>query len=151
MAMPTWSTGPLGVEHAVVSRPSHVDLLALSRSLRQAAVTGDVAAVHHELSRLRRAFVHHVLAEEGELAHLPETAAHVARQGQQRILAVLEDLQSGHDDHGGRGGSCGCVVRVAELELALRRQAKLEAAVVSDVAAAGRRPSPPAASSAERS
>ena len=53
--------------------------------------------------------------------------------GQQRLLRLLTDVLFTPTD-GEEGDDCSCVVRVAEIELALRRQVRLEAAV------AGRRP-----------
>jgi hypothetical protein len=73
--------------------------------------------------------VGHVHAERVQLDALPDPAAAVAREGQRRLLRLLTDVLFTSDDRDGLD-DCNCVVRGAEIELAVRRQAKLEAALL---------------------
>jgi hypothetical protein len=108
----------------VTAPPSHRDLLSITAAVRRAAVSGDTALVHAELDRFRVALTRHLAAERDEIDALPGTAAVVARDGQRRLLHLLDDIVEGRScEHGG----CNCLVRTARIEVALRRQARLEA------------------------
>jgi hypothetical protein len=107
----------------VSDAPSHVDLLGAARSLRRAAVGGDPDEVHAQLSRLRTQLMHHLRAEHRSVSSLTGTVGELVRDGQQRLLRVLDELlfTVERDD-----AACTCIVRAAEVELLLRRQATLE-------------------------
>lgn len=104
--------------------PSHLDLLAAARSLRRAAIGGEPDAVHAELSGLRTQLMQHLHAEHDPVSSLTGALGQLVRDGQQRLLRVLDELLfsvEADDD------TCTCIVRAAEVDLLLRRQAKLEA------------------------
>lgn len=107
--------------------PSHLDLLAAARALRRAAVDGDPDIVHAELWRLRTQVMQHHHAEHDPVSSLTGALGQPVRDGQQRLLRVLGELLFGveADDD-----TCTGIVRAAEVELLLRRQAKLEAAAL---------------------
>ena len=114
---------------AMTSIASHVDLLEASGALRRAAAGGDVDRIHRELVRLRTDLVEHLHAGRAAVSRLPGATATVAGEGQRRLLALLDDLLADtYDDL----TSCNCLVRAAEVGAALRRQARLEAAVFAD-------------------
>lgn len=113
----------------MMSIASHVDLLAVSGALRRAAARDDIDRTHVELVRLRTDLVEHLHAERGAVSRLPGAAAVVARDGQRRLLALLDDLLADTCDD---LDTCNCLVRAAEVGAALRRQARLEAAVFAD-------------------
>jgi hypothetical protein len=108
---------------------SHLDLLAMARCVRDAVERDDTAGLHAALTSLRTAVVGHVHAERVQLDALPDAAAAVALEGQQRLLRLLTDVLFTRGDGDGLD-ECNCVVRAAEIELAVRRQAKLEAALL---------------------
>jgi hypothetical protein len=115
--------------HPAVSPPaSHLDLLAIARQIRQAAATDDRERLHAELARLRAALVHHIHAEDGQFDALSRAAADMARDGQRRLLRLLSGMLFGTAD--GADGDCNCLVRAAEIELTLGRQAILEATLL---------------------
>ena len=105
--------------------PSHLDLLALARRVRDAAVHGGADALHRELSQLHAALVQHVHAEADRFDGLSGATADVARNGQRRLLRLLSDVLFSEADTSDTE-RCNCLVRAAEIELALRRQAKVE-------------------------
>jgi hypothetical protein len=107
--------------------PSHVDLLAMARAVRRAAVNGPGEALRAELSRLRTGLVRHLLAEERPLSRLDGAVGRVTREGQERLLALVNDVLGSTEDD---DGTCNWIVRTAEFELRLRRQARLESAVL---------------------
>jgi hypothetical protein len=108
---------------------SHLDLLALAGCVRDAVERDDTESLHGALIRLRTALIGHVQAERPQLDALPDSAAAVALHGQRRLLRLLTDaLFTPGDDDGVH--DCNCVVRAAEIDLAVRRQAKLEAALL---------------------
>jgi hypothetical protein len=108
----------------VTAAPSHRELLSITAAARRAAVSGNRALVHAELARLRAALIRHLDAEEADLDALPGTAAIVAHDGQRRLLRLIDDIDGGVDcDQDG----CNCLVRAAGIDVALRRQARLEA------------------------
>jgi hypothetical protein len=113
----------------VSSAASHLDLLAMARCMREAVERDDTAGLHAALTRLRTAVVSHVHAEHPQLDALPDAAAALALEGQRRLLGLLTDLVFTRGDGDGVD-ECNCVVRAAEIELAVRRQAKLEAALL---------------------
>lgn len=110
-----------------MTAPSHVDLLAVAGGLRRAVLTDDLDVIHRELSRLRSDLVHHLQAERDALAGLPGAAPIVVRDGQERLLRLLNELLFAASDD---PAECACLVRSAEIEVALRRQAKLESALL---------------------
>lgn len=113
-----------------MSRTSgHLDLLAIARCVRDAVERDDTEGLHAHLTRLRTAVMDHVDAERAQLDALPDPAAAVALDGQRRLLRLLTDVLFAPADRDGRD-DCNCVVRAAEIELAVRRQAKLEAALL---------------------
>jgi hypothetical protein len=111
----------------VTPAPSHLELLAVARAVRRAAVVDDTDRLHTELSRLRTNLVRHVHAERDMVSNLPAPAARVVGDGQRRLLRLLDELLFASDDDAVAG--CTCLVRAAEVELALRRQARLEAKI----------------------
>jgi hypothetical protein len=116
--------------------PSHLDLLAAAADLRRAAVVDDLTGVHRELSRLRSDLVRHLQGERGELAALPGAMPVVVRDGHQRLLRLLNDVIMNENND---VAECTCLVRSAEIEVALRRQAMLETAVFGHSRAADQR------------
>jgi hypothetical protein len=106
---------------------SHLDLLSMARGLRDAVEHDDTERLHAELARLRTAVVDHVHVEQAQLDSLPGSARAVVVDGHQRLLRLLDEVLFGPDD-GGEDG-CTCLVRAAEIQLSLRRQAQLEAAL----------------------
>jgi hypothetical protein len=115
--------------------PSQLDLVASAHALRAAAVADDVDGVHSELASLRTALLEHLQHRAEDLTSLSEPVRLVVVDGQRRVLALLNDLLLGPraDEDG-----CCCLLRAAEVELAVRRQARLEASVLRP------RPQPPA-------
>lgn len=113
--------------------PSHDDLLATARVLRAEALGDDGERVRGALARLRDDVVHHLRAEEGHLATAPAAARAVVLGGQRRLLGLLEEAI-------GDVRTCACLVRTTELEVALRRQARLESILLgrAERAPAGR-------------
>lgn len=115
---------PLRTERSTESlRAEHGDLLTVARAVRRSAVGDDTVRLHSELSQLRAELVHHLHAEREHLDALPGMAAAVIRDGQERLLRLLTDVLF---SAGNRPDECNCIVRAAEVELALRRQATLE-------------------------
>ena len=107
----------------------HLDLLAIARRARSAVEHDDTEGLHVELTRLRSAVMDHVRAERAQLEALPDSAAAVALNGQRRLLRLLAEALFEPANRGG-GERCNCLVRAAEIELAVRHQAKLEAALL---------------------
>ena len=103
---------------------SHPDLLTIAGRVRGAVEGDDTDRLHAELSRLRAALMDHIHAERRQLDALPRSAATVALEGQRRLLRLVTDVLFAPADQ--EGADCNCLVRAAEIELALRRQAKLE-------------------------
>jgi hypothetical protein len=113
----------------MMSEPvTHLDLLATARSLRRAASAGDPGRIHDELRRLRADLVDHLRGEEEEIARLPGATRTVVRDGQHRLLQILDDLLA---TTSAPDADCACVVRCAGFEAALRRQARLEAGLIA--------------------
>ena len=111
---------------------SHLDLLRIASSVRRRSVLGDTEGLHAELARLRTELVLHLHAEQDQLARVRGASGTVAREGQRRLVALLDELLT---DSSGDGADCNCLLRAAEIEVALGRQARLEQAVL------GRHPS----------
>jgi hemoglobin len=107
----------------------HLDLLAIARDVRDAVERDDTDALHAELTRLRAAVMDHVHAERPQLDALTGSAAVVVVDGQQRLLRLLTEVLFTPTDQDG-ADDCNCLVRAAEIDLALRRQAKLEGALL---------------------
>jgi hypothetical protein len=108
----------------VTKPPSHVDLLAIARDVRLAAIGEDAATLHAELTRLRDGLVQHLRAEQDDVDALPGTAAEIAHNGQRRLLRLLNDVLVGLNRD---ADGCNCLVRVVQIEATLLRQARLEA------------------------
>ncbi len=125
---------------------SHLDLLAIARDLRRAATDRDVGGVHAVLTRLRAALVEHAAAETTELAELPESTGGLARDGQRRLIRLIDDVLFDSVDG---SSECNCIVRAVEIDLAVRRQARLEATIRRDRRAGD--PGPAAARTRARS
>jgi len=107
----------------------HLDLLEIARRVRAAVERDDTGGLHAELTRLRAAVLDHVHAERPELGALPDPAASIAFDGQQRLLRLLTDVLFSPAD-GVAGDACNCLLRAAAIDLALRRQVRLEAALL---------------------
>lgn len=104
---------------------SHLDLLAIAGGIRRATVSEDTDRLHGELTRLRTALIDHVHAERERLDVLPGMTSDVVRDGQRRLLRLLDDVL--FSAAGDAADDCNCLVRAAEIEVALHRQAVLEA------------------------
>ena len=80
------------------------------------------------LSMLRNDLLLHLHAEDRDIEQLPGATPAVVRDGQQAILQLIDDLifASGH-----RVAECSCIARTAGVESALRRQAKVESALLA--------------------
>lgn len=108
----------------MTDRVSHLDLIAIARDVRHAAKGDDTRRLHTALLRLRAALLEHVADEQKDLAALSDSTALVAGDGQRRLLRLITDvLFNGRDAN----ADCNCAVRAVEIDLALRRQARLEA------------------------
>lgn len=105
---------------------THLDLLSIARDVRRAAAGDDTRRLHSELTRLRAALMDHVASERRELDELPESTGRIAREGQRRLLRLVNDVLFNRSD---ANTDCNCVVRAVEIELALRRQARLETTI----------------------
>lgn len=102
---------------------THLDLIAMARSLRDTVVDGETEQVHRDLARLRNAIVEHIRVErQTAMTAAPSPSSFVISSGQDRLLALLEKAMV--DTH--VSGGCNCIVQAAEIEIALRRQATLE-------------------------
>jgi len=102
---------------------SHFNLLRIARSVRAAAAVADDDALHSELCRLRTALMDHVHAEREQWSGDTDPVARIVEDGQHRLLRLVDDLLFGPRDD---AEECSCLVRAAEVEAALRRQARLE-------------------------
>lgn len=109
---------------------SHVDLLAVARRVRCAAERDDIEALHAELTRLRTAVMDHVRAERERLDELPGSAGTVVADGHERLLRLLSEVLFTPAAADADDGGCNCIVRSAEIELSIRRQAQLEDALL---------------------
>ncbi|MBX7159850.1 MAG: hypothetical protein K1X95_06115 [Acidimicrobiia bacterium] len=105
--------------------PTHLDLLAASRSVQRAAIDDDTELLHAELSRLRDDLVRHLHDEQQTLVR--HRGGNVVRVGQERLLDLLDEVI--HDAHADEA-ACSCLVHAAMIERALHRQARLESAVL---------------------
>ncbi|HLT17387.1 MAG TPA: DUF488 family protein [Acidimicrobiales bacterium] len=105
---------------------THLDLMVIARRIRRAAAGDDPDGVLAELRQLATALDAHVADEQPRLEVLPGSAAAIAQDGQRRLRRLVDEVldeQAGPD-------ACTCIVRAAEIELALRRQAELEEALL---------------------
>jgi hypothetical protein len=107
--------------------PSHGDLIALAHDLRQATIVGDSEQLHADLARLRTALVHHLSDEQTRMPDELAATGTIIRNGQRRLLRLVDDVVF---DVLRDKPTCTCLVRAAEIELALRRQARLEATLL---------------------
>lgn len=115
---------PEGAEGGTVD--SHVDLLALARSVQAAAVADDLDELARAVQRLRSGLHRHVACERRGQGHLPAPLRAVVFGGQDRLLRLVDAI--GVEAEG--DPECACVRHGAELVVALRRQAALEAAAL---------------------
>jgi hypothetical protein len=101
--------------------------MAIAHALREATIVGDSEQLHADLSRLRTALVRHLSDEQtwmlGDLAAIGS----IIRDGQRRLLRLVDGVvfEALRDEP-----TCTCLVRAAEIELALRRQVRLEATLL---------------------
>ena len=105
---------------------SHDGLLRLARAIQAAAIVDDLRELSRLAQHLRRGLRHHIESEREIQGPLPAPLRAVVFGGQDRLLRLAESI--GHDADGDR--ECACVRRGAELVVALRRQATLEALAV---------------------
>ena len=106
----------------------HLDLLATARAVRRAAEEDDLDRVHTQLCRLRSDLVAHLHEEQAEVGRLPGASPDVVTEGQQRLRRLVDDLLFASTE---ANDGCTCLLRTAELEHALRRQARLEATLLA--------------------
>ena len=106
--------------------PSHGDLVAIAHALRESAIVGDTERLHADLARLRTALVYHLRDEQERMPDEPAATGEVVSDGQRRLLRLVDDavFEALRDQ-----STCTCLVRAAEIDLAVRRQARLEATV----------------------
>lgn len=119
------TSGPVGAERSSGDL-SHIDLLGIARAVQHAVIEDDTDEVHALLCRLRADLVTHLHAERQRLLSGQGSLDRVVLDGQRRLMTLLEDVIAGMGDG---PGECNCLVRAAEIEIALRRQARLEATV----------------------
>lgn len=105
---------------------SHVELLSLARSVQTAAVVEDIPELVRTVHRLREGLRCHVASEREGQDHLPATLRAVVLGGQDRLLRLVEGIALDLD----ADRACACMRHAAELVVALRRQAALEAAAL---------------------
>ena len=88
---------------------------------------GDSEQLHADLARLRTALVHHLSDEQTRMQDDLAATGTIIRNGQRRLLRLVDDVvfEALRDEP-----TCTCLVRAAEIELALRRQARLEATLL---------------------
>jgi hypothetical protein len=109
----------------MIQRTSHLDLLAIARRVRDAVERDELDELHAELTRLRTALMDHLHAEQLQLDALSGPAEIIVIDGHRRLLELLGEVlfsSTGQDADEG----CNCLVRAAEIEVGLRRQARLE-------------------------
>jgi hypothetical protein len=102
---------------------SHIELLDRATAIEHAALRADADAVRAELRALRVALVGHLRAEEHCFDRLTPFTAELVRAGQQRLLAMTDDLLTQPRDSASSGA---CLVRSVELVRAIASQARLE-------------------------
>lgn len=105
--------------------PTHVDLLAMAHAVRRAVVDDDTETMHVLWCQLRADLATHVRSERERLPEHGSLGVMVV-DGQRRLLELLDEVMLGM----GRDPDCNCLVRAAEVEVALRRQARLEATIL---------------------
>jgi len=105
---------------------THVELLSLARSVQTAAVVEDLSELVRRVHRLREGLRCHVASEREGQDHLPAALRAVVFGGQDRLLRLVEGIALDLD----ADAECACVRHAAELVVALRRQAALEAAAL---------------------
>ena len=101
---------------------SHLDLLALSAEIGDAARSEDLNGLHAALCRLRNGLAAHI-AMEAEAVAAMRGAADTVRNGQRRLVRLVDAMLAADDDGDGR---CACIVRAAELRAGLVRQVRIE-------------------------
>jgi hypothetical protein len=110
-------------EAARTEEVSHIELLDRATAIEHAALRADADAVRAELRALRVALVGHLRAEEGCFDRLTPFTAELVRAGQQRLLALTDDLLTQSRDSTSGGA---CLVPSVELARAIASQARLE-------------------------
>ncbi len=103
--------------------PSHADLLRIASHLRAAVAADDDGRVHSELCCLRNALMDHLQHERDRLPSDADVVSSLVIHGQQHLLVLVNELLVGARD---MADECNCVLRAAEVDLAVRRQARLE-------------------------
>lgn len=107
--------------------PTHLDLVETAHALRQAMLDDDTDEVHRLLCQLRADLVAHLRGERRRLHSAAEPVGAVVLDGQERLLELVDDVLLGADED---PQACNCLVRAVEIEVALRRQIRLEAHVL---------------------
>lgn len=102
--------------------PAQLDLLAMARAVRAAVARDDTQEMHRQLARLRSGLVDHLGIDHRHLAEAGEPVRFVIAEGQQRILRLLDEVLVTSEEP----DRCNCLVRAADIELSLRRQAAIE-------------------------
>jgi hypothetical protein len=103
---------------------SHVDLVVLARDLCHVAAEGETDRVHSILCRIRTDLTKHLASEAPQLHSLEGATLAAVTRGQQRLLALVDEMLLAPVN------DCACLRRSAELGHQIRRQAKLEAALL---------------------
>jgi len=109
------------------TRTMHRDLIAAARRIRDAAADVDTTALHIQLCGLRSSLLDHFREEAGSVDEIRGSGSIVVADGQRRLIRFLDELifASADAPHG-----CACRLKAVELEHQLRRQARLEHALL---------------------
>lgn len=102
----------------------HLDLLEMARRMRSAVIDDDIDELHRLLQAIRHGLIDHMAAISSTLAEHDNVISVIIRQGQRRLLRLVETVAS---TVGADPRQCSCIVRSVEIEAGLRRQAALEA------------------------
>lgn len=106
--------------------PSHVDLIAVSATVRRSALEPDPDRLLIALQCLSDIVGEHLQAEEEDLADLSDAMRSLVEQGQLRLLAIIDRLIAGAFAN----ADINALFESAALDVALRRQARLEDALL---------------------
>jgi hypothetical protein len=109
---------------SVIPEPPRRDLIAAAHAVRRAKVSDDVDCLHLELAHVRSSLVFQVHSQTAVTADESAPSPATVDAGRVRLLGLLNDLLFSRDGDG--PGSCACLARALEVELALCRQARLE-------------------------
>jgi hypothetical protein len=96
----------------------------LARDLCHVATEGDTDRLHSILCRIRTDLTKHLASEAPQLHSLEGATLAAVTRGQQRLLALVDEMLLAP------GNNCACLRRSAELGRQIRRQAKIEAALL---------------------